>query len=201
MIRLVAVFTLIFSSSVHAFQCAEGDPIALDALIAAEKELETAQSSFAKIKAYKEMLRTRDRDFLTEVIALGLENSDRGVKAAALRCKVLISRQFTIKTLPFEEAKKMNDNLQGQALELVSDGGVWALSGVKGDPEASCVSLRNADQCDPVFAVIVSGEAITLRSDYQVGRFELDSDQRLVGEFTPSTWHKVPYMPVELFLE
>ena len=201
MIRMATVLVLAFALPAYASECVGGEPATLDELLEAERQLEQAESNIAKIAAFKTMLRTRDRDLLVEVIRKGLSSDNEAVRSSALRCKLLMSSQFTVRTLSFRDAKKAMPGLSEKAAAIVEAGQSWSLAGLPGEPDASCVSLYKSGVCDPKYSAVASGPAIAIRRDSMVGRFELDGEGRLIGQFTESTWHKTPIVPAELLLE
>lgn len=201
MIRLAISLTLALTLPAYANQCVDGDPATVEELLAAEQQLREAESNLAKIAAFKTLLRTRDRDFLVEAIRQGFASDNEAIRSTALRCKLLISTQFTVRTRPFRDAKEEMPGLSDKAAAIVESGKSWTLAGVPGAPDASCVSLYEEDTCDPTYSAVAAGTAIAIRRDYMVGRFELDAQGRLIGQFTESTWHQSPTLPAELLLE
>ena len=201
MIRLAIILVFALTLPVYANQCVDGDPASVEQLLAAERELREAESNIARIAAFKTLLRTGDRDFLVEAVRQGLDSDNEAIRSTALRCKLLISTQFTVRTRPFREAKEAMPGLSDEAAALVETGKSWTLAGVPGAPDASCVSLYRKDTCDPKYSAVAAGSAIAIRRDHMVGRFELNDQGRLIGQFTESTWHQSPTVPAELLLE
>lgn len=206
MIRLLVFLVILSGSPALAFvQCAEGNPPSVDDLLKAEEAMANAKSNIARIVAFKTLLTTRDPDFLNEAIQLGLKSDNAAIKATALRCKLLNSTHFTVKVLPYEQAAAVMSDMDEKTVAIVQAAKEWKFSVTKAFEQESCVSFykrkHKSANCYPDYAAFARELSVSLQIYQQAGRFELGDGGRLIGTFTESTYHKLPTVPAELFMD